>query len=62
MLDPVHVVTITTSIPVPCEPMPCPFCGGFGYIEVDVGQLYECNPCKATGYLLIEEENIYVPR
>lgn len=61
MLEIDNVVAITTSIP--CLPMPCPYCGGAGYVMADVGQIYECNPCKTTGYIQIEsEEKHYEPK
>ncbi|BDU13279.1 hypothetical protein [Escherichia phage phiWec190] len=56
------VADVTTTTPVPCTPMECPYCGGLGYVMVDVGQLYECNPCKTTGYLPMIEENVYEPK
>lgn len=57
-----RVVDVTVTTPVPCTPMECPYCGGLGYVMADVGQLYECNPCKTTGYLPMIEENVYEPK
>lgn len=66
IIKPTNVVTITSTVPMP--PMECPYCGGLGYVEVDVGQLYECNICKTKGYIEMTDpipgtqEEIYVPR
>lgn len=29
----------------------CPYCGGFGWVAVDVGQLEDCIPCQRTGFV-----------
>ena len=29
----------------------CPYCGGLGWVAVDVGQLFECMPCNNTGFV-----------
>ncbi|WPK29415.1 hypothetical protein [Escherichia phage vB_EcoM_EP57] len=43
------VVTITTSIP--CPPMPCPYCGGSGYVMADV-QNHGLYPNRVRGEIL----------
>lgn len=29
----------------------CPYCSGMGWVVADVGQMYECVPCKTTGFI-----------
>lgn len=29
----------------------CPHCGGLGWREADVGQIFECMPCNQTGFV-----------
>lgn len=29
----------------------CPYCGGLGWAEADVGQIFECMPCNQTGFV-----------
>jgi hypothetical protein len=29
----------------------CPYCGGLGWREADVGQIFECMPCNQTGFV-----------
>lgn len=31
--------------------MVCPHCGGLGWREADVGQIFECIPCNQTGFM-----------
>lgn len=38
------------------ELITCPYCGGMGWVEADVGMLYDCTPCKSYGFILRKEE------
>ena len=29
----------------------CSYCGGLGWAEADVGQIFECMPCNQTGFV-----------
>lgn len=29
----------------------CPYCGGLGWVEADIGQIFECIPCNQTGFV-----------
>lgn len=34
----------------------CEYCCGQGYVMVDVGQLFECHRCNASGYVDVNEQ------
>lgn len=44
--------------------MTCKYCGGAGFVEVDVGQIFECNMClaeqkeKRLGYQYVTADHV----
>lgn len=37
----------------------CKYCGGDGWVEVDVGQVYECVQCNSTGTRKVLSDESY---
>lgn len=43
-------VIVARPAPPPAPPKrKCPYCGGMGFVEADIGQLFECTPCNTSG-------------